>query len=124
MLMSAAVISRASATPPIKNNRKTEAVRGHRLMALPSAKLAADIQIDCANISSKTQIGRDRDAPGVADATHVRRSAESGGEVGDEIGGLLDADREPHQAVADAQFGPPLRRHRAMGHQGRVLDEA
>src|SRR5262245_41288607 len=43
-------------------------------------------------------------------------------EIGDEIVGILDADREPHQGIADAQIRTHLRRHRSMGHQRGVLD--
>src|SRR5262249_57515915 len=38
-------------------------------------------------------------------------------EVGDEIVGILDADREPHQGIADAQGRAHLRRHPSLGHQ-------
>src|SRR5438445_11008811 len=46
------------------------------------------------------------------------------GEVGDEVVGILDADREPHQAVADAESRAHLGRHRAVGHQRGMLDQA
>src|SRR5688572_11115991 len=45
-------------------------------------------------------------------------------EVGDEIVHVLDADRQPHEAVADAELRAHVGRDRGMGHDGRVLDEA
>src|SRR5262249_40783042 len=46
------------------------------------------------------------------------------GEVGDEVVGILDADREPHQAIADAESRAHLGGHRAVGHQCGMLDQA
>src|SRR6266699_2819849 len=52
------------------------------------------------------------------------RSTERRLEVGDEVLRILDADRKPHQAVADPERGAHVGRDRAMGHQRRMLDEA
>ena len=37
---------------------------------------------------------------------------------------VLDADRQAHQGVADAQRGALRRRDAGVRHQGRVLDQA
>jgi DHA1 family multidrug resistance protein-like MFS transporter len=47
-------------------------------------------------------------------------SAEGSGEVGDQVVGVLDADREPDQVVGDLQRGA---RSAGMGHAAGVLDE-
>src|SRR5258708_25921642 len=46
------------------------------------------------------------------------------GEVGDEVLGILDADREPHQAIAGGESRAHLGRHPAVGAQRGVLDQA
>src|SRR5690606_16404930 len=51
-------------------------------------------------------------------------SAEGVVEVRDQVPYILDADREPDEAVADAQHRPRLRRHGGMRHDGRVVHEA
>src|SRR5262249_31117236 len=45
-------------------------------------------------------------------------------QIGDEVVRTLDADREPYQAVADAERRAHLGGHRAVGHQRRMLDQA
>src|SRR5262249_14582704 len=45
-------------------------------------------------------------------------------EIGNEIIGILDADRKPHQRVANAERRAHLGWHRAMRHQRRMLDQA
>src|SRR6185312_14688455 len=45
-------------------------------------------------------------------------------ELRDEIVGALDADREPHEAIADPELRTHRRRQARMGHESRVLDEA
>src|SRR4051794_12810707 len=45
-------------------------------------------------------------------------------QVGDQVAGVLDADRQPDQAVDDADAAARLRRDRGVGHDRRVLDQA
>src|SRR6185295_13944119 len=45
-------------------------------------------------------------------------------QLGDQVVDALDADREAHQAVVDAQPGAHVLRQRGVGHDRRVLDQA
>src|SRR5690348_10388142 len=51
-------------------------------------------------------------------------SAERMFELRDQIVGALDADREPHEAVADSELRSHRWRQARMRHEPRVLDEA
>ena len=55
---------------------------------------------------------------------HATPSFQRALQVGDQIVGILDADRQPHQPVVDAECRAHLRRHRGMGHDGGMLDQA
>src|SRR5262249_15515619 len=90
-------------------------LRAH--LALPAVRPSAVTLIGIAGSRAR------RDSLGIAlpiSAVLTQRRRE----VGDEIVGVLDADREPHQGIADAQTRTHLRRHRAVGHQRGVLDQA
>ena len=52
------------------------------------------------------------------------RSAQGFLQLGDEVRDVLHPDREPDQAVADAQRRPHRGRQRCAGHDRRVLDQA
>src|SRR6185437_12934180 len=45
-------------------------------------------------------------------------------EIGDEVGGILDPDREPHQPVIDAQRGAVFGLQAMMRRRRRMRDEA
>src|SRR5690606_14591795 len=54
----------------------------------------------------------------------VPRSAQRRPDVGDEVGDILDADRQPQQVIADARRPPLLRGHGAVAHGGRIAGKA
>src|SRR5438093_180275 len=63
------------------------------------------------------------DAYGAYCNTPLRHRSQCLTQIGDQVVGVFDADRDADQAVGDADLAADLRRNRGVGHERRRLDE-